>query len=156
MPLVPTAQITERDASPPPRPVGTPGSPKSVARRTRNRDDVTWRSLRKANAPHFPYTGSDTELFWANVKELSQAPFPFLDDIKNPPPAIKNVFKIRSCYDFLTDLGYSVIAPKNFYKNYDPKFLAMGSLQKSTLRKKKKYIKGEAARSRRGGRSRRS
>ena len=154
MPLVPTAQTTDRDASSPPTPVGTPGSPKSVARRTRNHDDVTWRARRKANAPHFPYNGSDTELFWADIKELSQAPFPFLADIKNPPPAIKNIFKIRTCYDFLTGLGYSVIAPKDFYKNYDPNFLAMGSFQKNTLRKKRKNIKDPVGRSRRGRRSR--
>ena len=54
MPLVPTAQTTDRDASsPPPSWLNTWFLKSSVARRTQDHIDVTWRRSPKGNAHIF-------------------------------------------------------------------------------------------------------
>ena len=150
------SQALARDTSPPGTIQDDTSSPKTLARRKRNLSTPKDRMERTERAKLVTsYQGEDTELFWTTVKELSEAPFPFLDQIKNRPPRQKNVFQIRKCYDFLTKLGYYVIAPKDFYIEYNPVFLAMGSSKNTSIKKKKKK-KGGAARTRRAGHTRRS
>tara|TARA_B100000085_G_scaffold70805_1_gene63458 strand:- start:4272 stop:4715 length:444 start_codon:yes stop_codon:yes gene_type:complete len=134
--------------SPPPPPPPSP-SPRTPSEETfrirlrRNRADPESRIIRINSSSKFPYDGSDTILFWTGTDELNEAPFPFLEEIKDD--------KIRKCIRYLKNKGYTIIAQES---KFNPKFLATSS--KNTSIKKKKKKKGGAARTRRAGRTRRS
>jgi len=99
-------------------------SPKTRDRRTRCLSDWTQRKERTMRAKfNHPYEGEDKEIFWATLKELNEAPFPFLYEIKNP--------QITKCVSLLKKNGFNVIAPR---ANYEPKFLASSSKELSRPR----------------------
>ena len=112
------SQLLTRDTS----------SPKTQARRKRTLSTPKDRMERTERAKLVtPYQGEDTEIFWATIKELSAAPFPFLDEIVDP--------KIRECVAFLRKEGFTVIAPRRLYQ---PGFIASGSSKKASRRRPRK------------------